>query len=210
MVERTGAMLWMCCAQFFIAEQVARSAWNLPYSFAKNFISDLGNTICDQLVCSPWHAVMNGSFALQGLLIAGGAIVAWVRTRGFGRVPLALLMLCGLGTLVVGFVPENANGEWHQRGAAMHFLAGGLAMIAAGWAWPRRFGWASAVLGIIVLAATWLLGQRTSAVVNQLGVGSVERVAAYGIAGWMVFLGIYTFFCSTTFTVRSKFIRPND
>lgn len=64
-------MLWMACLQFFLAEQVVRFGWTLPYSFARNYVSDLAATACSAQVCSPWHALMNCSFVLQGLLITG-------------------------------------------------------------------------------------------------------------------------------------------
>ena len=71
-IPRMQAVLWCLCVQFFVAEQIARLGWTLPYSFARNYISDLGATVCTSLVCSPRHALMNASFVLQGLLIAGG------------------------------------------------------------------------------------------------------------------------------------------
>ena len=69
---RMGTILWTACLQFFLAEQVVRLGWTLPYSFARNYVSDLAATACSALVCSPWHTLMNCSFVLQGMLIMGG------------------------------------------------------------------------------------------------------------------------------------------
>jgi hypothetical membrane protein len=187
----SGRILWILCSQFFVCEQVARIGWNIPYSFRHNYISDLGATVCGPLVCSPWHALMNASFALQGLLIASGALVIWKHLRGAGRAGLGLLVASGVGVLVVGFVPENGDVQVHGAFAALHFLGGGLGILFLG-LWMRGVaGWASAAVGLVIIAATVLLGQRTAPLLLHLGTGLVERVAAYGIAGWMVAAGIY-------------------
>ena len=68
--SRIGPWLWLCCFQFFVAEQIARLGWPGHYSMARDFISDLGSAR------SPLHWVMNGSFMLQGLLIFFGAVLA--------------------------------------------------------------------------------------------------------------------------------------
>ena len=57
--SRTGPWLWLCCFQFFVAEQIARLGWPTHYSMARDYISDLGSAR------SPLHWVMNGSFMLQ-------------------------------------------------------------------------------------------------------------------------------------------------
>ncbi len=188
---RTGAILWMACVQFFVMEQVVRWRWTLPYSFSMNYVSDLGAVGCLAQVCSPWHVWMNGSFVLQGLLIAGGAILTWKRWNVPGRIGMGLLMICGVGVVIVGLVPEDANGGLHLVGAALHFAGGGLGIMAAGLSLRRGFGWISAGIGAAVMAATVALGERGGVWVKQMGAGSVERVAAYGIAGWMVLAGVW-------------------
>jgi hypothetical membrane protein len=190
-MEGVGAIFWMCCLQFFLAEQVVRSGWTLPYSFARNYVSDLGATGCSALVCSPRHALMNGSFVLQGLLIMGGALLTRQRWSKLGRVGMWLLLVCGVGVVVVGFEPEDVNGELHRLGAALHFLAGGLSMLAVGLSLRRAFGWISLATAVAVLTATLAVGLGGGAWAQELGVGTVERVAAYGIAGWMAALGAY-------------------
>jgi hypothetical membrane protein len=174
----------MLCLQFFLAEQVVRRGWTIPYSFARNYVSDLGAIGCSALVCSPWHAVMNCSFVLQGLLIAGGAVL------NCRRWSLALLVICGLGVVVVGFVPEDADSGLHRLGAALHFLGGGLGIAAAGLNWRRSgFRWISVATGLAVLGATVCLAAGGGGWTDELGAGTVERVAAYGIAGWMFAAG---------------------
>ena len=188
---RAGAALWMLCVQFFVAEQVARRGWTLPYSFRRNYISDLGATVCGTSVCSPWHAVMNGSFVLQGLLIAGGAMLVWPLFRGVGRVGLGFLVASGVGVLVVGFVPEDGNMQVHGAAAALHFLGGGVGMMLVGLGLRGAAGKLSLGAGLLVVAATVFVGQRESLLLLQPGTGLVERVAAYGIVLWMMAAGFY-------------------
>jgi hypothetical membrane protein len=183
----------MGCLQFFLAEQVVRSAWTLPYSFAGNYVSDLGATGCSALVCSPWHALMNGSFVLQGLLIMGGAILTFRRWNLLGQIGMGLLLLCGAGVAVVGFVPEDANHALHHLGAALHFLGGGMGMLVVGLSLRRRFGWISIAAGIAVTAATIALSQGGGIWERAIGVGALERIAAYGIAGWMAIFGAWLY-----------------
>src|SRR5262245_10296100 len=80
-----GAIIWILAVQFFIAQAVVQAAWTTPFSLTQNFISDLGNTTCapypldsNSYVCSPWHALMNASFILLGLIILVGGVL--VRT----------------------------------------------------------------------------------------------------------------------------------
>src|SRR6266496_1282580 len=115
---RRGAIVWMLAIQFFIAQIIAQSAWTTPFSLTTNFISDLGNTSCgpypvgsSKYVCSPWHAGMNLSFIVLGVIILLGAALIYQafppgRTRTIG---LGLLALAGLGPILVGLFPENVN-----------------------------------------------------------------------------------------------------
>ena len=190
-MPRIGTTLWIGCLQFFIAEQFVRLGWTLPYSFANNYVSDLAAISCSTLVCSPRHALMNCSFVLQGLLIASGVILTWRQGGALGRTGMCLLLLCGAGVIVVGFVPEDVNSGLHRIGAAMHLLAGGLGMMAVGSNLGRWFGWISVAAGFAVLTATATLGVGSERWTAMMGAGSIERVAVYGVAGWMVAAGIY-------------------
>ena len=188
---RMGAVLWIACVQFFLAEQVVRLRWTDPYSFSTNYVSDLGAMGCSAQVCSPWHTLMNGSFVLQGLLIAGGAMLTWKWWNVWGRIAMGLLMICGLGVIIVGFVPEDASSGLHRFGAALHFLGGGLGIMAAGLTLRRGFGWISVGTGAAIVAATVALSEGGGRWAEAMGVGGLERVAAYGIAGWMALAGAW-------------------
>ena len=137
---------------------------------------------------------MNASFVLQGILIAGGAALAWGQWRPVQRVGLALLEICGLGVIVVGFVPENANQPIHNMAAAAHFLGGGFGIIALGVTLNGWFRWVSVIAGVLVAAAVFELGSGGGTSGQRIGIGTLERIAAYGIAGWMVALGVWSSF----------------
>lgn len=196
-----ASIIWILAVQFFIAQVVVQSAWTTPFSLKQNFISDLGNTTCapyppgsDSYVCSPWHAGMNASFILLGLMIlSGGALGRSAFPRGWFRaVGLTLLWLAGAGIILVGVYPENENIELHRLGAAGHFVLGNLAMVILGIALMQsrdRHALAvySIVSGVVGLVATALF-------INDhflgLGIGGMERVAAYPLPLWLIVVGL--------------------
>src|SRR6476659_548997 len=103
---RGGAIVRMLAIQFFIAQIIVQSAWTTPFSLTANYISDLGNTTCGpypvgstMYVCSPWHAWMNASFILLGVIILVGAALIWrAFPSGQARtIGLVLLALAGPG-----------------------------------------------------------------------------------------------------------------
>lgn len=78
----------------------------------------------------------------------------------------------------------------HRLGAALHFLGGGLGIIALGLSVRRAFGWVSIAIGIAVVAATFALSQGGT---GAQQIGATERVAAHGIAGWMFVIGVWLY-----------------
>jgi hypothetical membrane protein len=199
-----GALLWMLCLQYFVAEGVAILGWRGSYSLARNFISDLGALRCDVdmkelsiiagAVCSPLHAAMNASFLLQGLLIAGGAILARPMFPR-GRLWLAGLVLigaAGLGVFVVGLAPEDAAPRAHYAGAALNLISCNVGMAATGVAmlrWrraARAMGFVALGAGAAGLAGLALLAARLDL---GLGVGLIERLAAYPFPLWVAGMG---------------------
>jgi hypothetical membrane protein len=192
---RVGAALWVFCAQFFVAEQLASHAWPLPYSFIRNYISDLGAIHCGLEICSPWHQLMNVSFVLQGFLIGAGSLCMWTRFPGIGKLSLALLMICAGGVALVGLAPTDSNAQAHTIGATVHFVAAGLGIVAMGIAQlregtGRRPGYLSVLTGAAILMATASLGNLKFMPGQTLQMaGAIERVGAYGIVLWLIAMG---------------------
>src|SRR6266508_1958968 len=196
-----GAIVWMLAIQFFIAQLIVQSAWTTPFSLTTNYISDLGNTACgpypvasNMYVCSPWHAWMNASFILLGVIILVGAALIYCafpagRTRTAG---LVLLALAGPGEILVGLFPENVNITPHTIGAAAHFVSGNLGILVLGIAIAAtrrqiRLAVYSIILGSVGLLATALF---VSGNYLGTGIGGMERIAAYPLPLWLIVAGI--------------------
>jgi hypothetical membrane protein len=197
---RIGGMVWMLSVQFFVAQVVVQSAWTTPFSIARNYISDLGNTTCGlyprgagRYVCSPWHAGMNASFVLQGLSIAAGMVLVRAAfPAGIARrAGSVLLVSAGLGNVAVGLFPEDVNILGHELGAAVFLVLGNAGMIALGVALGRSrrhpaLASYSLLSGAVGEASTWLF---ISGHDLGLGVGGMERLAAYALPLWSIVIG---------------------
>lgn len=196
---KIAGVVWMSAVQFFVAQAVAQSRWTTPFSLATNFISDLGNTTCGlyagsgAFVCSPWHALMNVSFALQGIIIAVGTLLArpafaCKHVRNWVSLLLGITALCMVG---VGLFPENVNHGAHVISAGTQFITGNSTMLIFGISvrhstqW-RLFSCFSICFGALGLAATGLFSHGYGL---GLGVGGMERVAAYTLPLWLIVTG---------------------
>ncbi len=197
---RLGGWAWVLAIQFFLVQAVVQSAWDTPFSLRTNFISDLGNTACaayppgsDSYVCSPWHALMNVSFLVLGASKVFGSILAWpvFRPSRWAAAGLVLLAVSGVGAIMVGLFPENVNGTLHRTGAGLDLVSGNLAIVVIGMALlpAGRAGdlaLYSVVSGLVGLTA---LGLFVSERYLGLGIGGMERLAAYPISLWMIVAG---------------------
>jgi len=184
-----GAVLWMCCLQYFAGEAIAILGFRGPYSQSANFISDLGAVDCATSACSPLHALMNASLLLQGCLIAGGAILTrasfpkgWSWTAATG-----LIGASGLGVFVVGLAPEDIAPGWHYLAAAENFLfcnAGAALLGAALLRKPahRSMGAFGLLTGLVGLTGAACIGLHAD---FGLGPGGIERVTAYPFPIWI-------------------------
>lgn len=195
-----GAAAWVLALQFFVVQAIVQSAWTTPFSLAHNMISDLARETCGPLprapgidvACSPWHALMNASIILNGLLIPVGVVLtrrAWPAGR-FMTVALSMIALTAPGHVMVGMWPSDTGLRLHMLGAGTILALGNPGMVAVALAaWRERPGAAawSLVLGVIGLAGTigflWMIDP-------GIGLGGLERVAFYpltiwcGVQGW--------------------------
>jgi hypothetical membrane protein len=199
---RAGAVAWIAAGQFFVAQVVVASAWSRPFSLRSDYISDLGNTVCGPYpagsthdVCSPWHLAMNTSFVVLGITMILGAVltrrafpIGWVRALAG-----ALFIAAGVGVIVVGVYPENTDNARHVLGAGLNFVAGNIAMIVYGLALAQRPGERRGVRSLSLFAgALGLLGTLLFVSGNYLGIGlgGMERVAAYPMTVWQMVAGM--------------------
>lgn len=189
--------------QYLVAETVAASAYQTPaYSYASNFISDLGAPDCSTFqgreICSPLHTVMNAGFIAQGALFVVASFLLMRLVSGRARnVYLAIALIYGVGTFLVGYfhgsteATENGTVDYHYIGASMAILGGNVAAIVAGFQWrrlemPRWFGITSIVLGFIGVASAVVL----ATTFGILPPGIPERASVYTITAWQILTGI--------------------
>jgi hypothetical membrane protein len=132
-----GAVILVVNAvQWVTAEAITAAAWtNPPYSYATNYISDLGVPDCGTQfqgrgLCSPAHALMNTSFALEGILFAVAVVLlARLTTGRTRRVITALAIAHGVGMVMVGLFHGSADGA--DYGLALHVTGAGIGILCA-------------------------------------------------------------------------------
>ena len=184
---------------------IVATQWVPRYSRKRNYISDLGNTACgpfavphgtSMYVCSPWHAAMNVSFVVAGMLTAAGAVLlrhAW--PRRLATVMLVSWVLIGLGKALVGLVPENTEVGLHLLGA-LNVPVGSAVIMLFSFALRRTnlmVAAAGMVLGAVGLAGSILstVGQFAgSSAYAGLGAGGMERVSVYPGLVWALMIGV--------------------
>ncbi|MEV0449911.1 DUF998 domain-containing protein [Streptomyces sp. NPDC050600] len=199
---RIGYAAWIAgVVQFFALHVMTESAWARPYSWARNNISDLGNAHCalqaapePRYVCSPEHGLMNGSFVALGvLLVVGAALTGDALWRGGRTAAAARLLLAGagLGFVLVGLAPADVNENQHVLGALLIMATGNIGLILAGFALaehtPTYLRWGTGLLGATAVTA---FGLFLSHHYVGLGMGGMERVAAFPVLLWALTAGV--------------------
>ncbi|MGC6387162.1 DUF998 domain-containing protein [Ewingella sp. S1.OA.A_B6] len=189
--------------QYLLAEKITALSWEDPfYSYAANYISDLGVAQCGTMpdgrnLCSPFHSVMNSGFVIEGILFF---IACWLLRPIFngraGKLFLVFGLFHGLGGVIIAIFHSEPQGAMlgsvsaHQLGAVLAIIGGNLTVLAAGssqWQKPgwRGFSQLSIVLGCAGLLSVAILTQ------GVLPVGLIERCSVYAITFWQIFTGIY-------------------
>lgn len=201
-----GGWAQLSVVQYFVAESAVIEAWHGPEAYDRRtgFISDLGAINCGNYehrdICSPLHLLMNASFVVQGLGMLFGALLlssallciaarpgvriqqgAAYRKAWNSAVGVRILTgISGLGTVVVGFVPEDLRSPLHLVGALMFFIGGAFALLLLGLLWlPHTpMSWFILVCGTVSLGAL-VVGGLTRMDVPEPG--TLERLMAYPI-----------------------------
>lgn len=214
---RAAGALWLLAGTCYLTCETIAAAAFPGYSYAHNYISDLGvpydGAINGRALRSGLAGVMNlGGFILDGAFYGLAAIAAWTAGRGLagggladgqgraGMVFLGLGLIHAAGTILVGAVPngprEVAAGlaPLHLIGAAMAIIGGNAATLAAA-AFSRRFGAppgyrrACIALGLLGFASLAGLEARGLAGGAILPDGVLERGAVYAITAWEILTG---------------------
>ncbi|MDN3265012.1 DUF998 domain-containing protein [Streptomyces sp. CSDS2] len=202
MKVRIAGAAWLAgVAQFLAVHGIAQSAWDRPYSWARNNISDLGNARCafqpdptPRYVCSPEHGLMNGSFVVLGALLVVGVVLSgplW-RRGATARVARVLLAGAGAGFVLAGLAPADTSENQHVLGALLIMGTGNIGLLAAGAGLapeaPALLRRAGGLLGAVALGACGLF---LSGNYLGLGMGGMERVAAFPLLVWASAVGTY-------------------
>lgn len=204
-----AAALWISAgAAYLVLESVAAVRFRPRYSYAHDFISDLGVTTAGtshgRTVDFPLAHLMNTAFYVQGtsFFFAAILVVCAVRPSRAGLfVGFAGMNAIGnilVGTVHSGPVAEVDGTAWLHGVGAVWAITGGNLAILAGSALVRKAGatqWYRAVS--VGLAAVGLLsfavlaiGFKTAAG-GPLLAGLWERGSVYAIIAWQMLTGGY-------------------
>lgn len=193
---RLGPWLYLSSLQYFVVQVLVSLRWSPAYSISRDTISDLGNTACGRFngrhVCSPLHALMNGSFIVLGLsMILGSILIARsvARTRA-GSVGFTMMGVGGLGVIVAGIFPENTIPLFHGIGAALPFLVGNAGLLVIGLSLTLSSTVRAFTVGVGALSLMALVLYASTRYVG-LGEGGIERVVAYPQTIWLMAFGWY-------------------
>jgi hypothetical membrane protein len=201
--------LWLFAGIFYLAAEAITAAAFPGYSFAHNYISDLGvpyqSVVDGRTLDSPRALLMNlGGFILDGAFYAAAAITAISAMRAKhwpGIVFLALGIVHSAGTILVGIVHngfrEVTTGlqPIHVIGAAFAIIGGNAASIVAA-ILSRRFGAPSVYsmtslgLGIFGLFSLALLQLSREMAMTMIPFGILERGSVYPITLWEIITGV--------------------
>lgn len=190
-----GAILYISSIQYFIIQFIVARKFAPSYSLTQNTISDLGNTSCGwyrhMLVCSQWPHLMDISFIVLGVTMIIGSILLFyssVKTK-LSFIGFSFMALSGLGSIIVGFFPENTVATLHILGATLIFLIGNIAIILIGLSkrLSLSFRYYSLITGLLTLIALVFFISNTYL---GIGEGGMERIVVYPQTIWLIVFGI--------------------
>ncbi|MEW1698983.1 DUF998 domain-containing protein [Streptomyces sp. NPDC093249] len=195
-----AVVLIVDAVQWVVSEAVTAGAWKNPvYSYATNYISDLGVPDCGtqfqgRELCSPRHALMNTSFMVEGVLFAIGVVLLARLLDGRARrVVMALAVAHGVGMVAVGLFHGSPGGPSH--GLALHIGGAGVGILSANTVVilagalrslrpPTAYRVFSVVVGALGIAGVALVGMSESTA------GIFERAGVYSWLLWSVVTGV--------------------
>lgn len=178
-IKAAGLILFAGVIQFTLLTLISEALYP-GYSEANNYISDLG----------VWGKASAPLFNVS-IIISGIATVisAYLLKRALPRRLFPFfLALAGVGSLIVGFFPENTflvNGLpiVHTVGAFMAFVFGAASALSAYRITKAPFNYISVFLGLTSLVAFGLLF--TTGFLG-VGGGTMERLVAYPNLFWTI------------------------
>jgi hypothetical membrane protein len=175
-------------------EAAAAAGFRPAYSYARNYISDLGvdagELVRGRIVDSPRAGFMHSGFYLQGILFFLGALLIVGRPRmPRARIFLGLVGANAVGNIVIATVH---SGALHVAGAVLAIVGGTIAILAGpavvgaigGPRWYRGTSKCVAALGLMCLAM--LMINSVTAKAYLLPDATWERGSVYSIVSWQL------------------------
>jgi hypothetical membrane protein len=200
--------VWTAAGVFYLlAEIVAARRFAPPYSFAWNFISDLGVTDCGVVIagrqlCSPLHGLMNAAFITQGIAFLAGALLLLRQLSSKKQGFIYCCVAFAAGMTLVGLFPgsfdqlKNGTGIFHVLGGVLGIFGGNIALLLSPIAKDlhapsaiRAFSKIAPVLGLA--AAIILLIAQIKQTVFVFPPGIWERIGVDAIVLWQIVLGAW-------------------
>ncbi|WP_343571818.1 DUF998 domain-containing protein [Mycobacterium sp.] len=158
---------------YLTLEAVAAAAFRPHYSYADNFISDLGVPGSD----SPFAWLMNLGFCVNGSLFLVGA-VAVSKARPF----IALTAANAVGNVLIAIY--HSGSAMHALGAVLAIVGGNTAILAGSsilGGWHRKASIGLGGFGLLSFAV-FVIDLKSM----DLPLGVVERCSVYSITGWQL------------------------
>jgi hypothetical membrane protein len=197
-----GPVVFTVATLYFVVQIIVAWVFVPHYSLVSNSISDLGDTSCGGYgspgMCSPrWWLMNYAGFVLLGLIMVIGSALLYheftdrrPRERQAAMIGFALMASAGIGSILVGFFPENENRTMHILGAFLAIAIGNVAILVLGGVLtlPESMRRSMLVFSALALAALLCFASHKSFGIGQ---GTMERVAAYPVTIWLITFGLY-------------------
>ncbi len=197
-----GPAIFTAAALYFVVQIIVAWVFTPSYSLVSNSISDLGETSCGGYgsppICSPrWWLMDYAGFVLLGLIMVIGSALLYheftervPRERRAAMIGFGLMALAGLGSILVGFFPENENRTMHIVGAFLAIAIGNVAILVLGAVLTLPESMRRSMLTFSSLALAALLCFASHRYFG-IGRGIMERLAAYPVTIWLITFGLY-------------------
>jgi hypothetical membrane protein len=197
-----GPAIFTAATLFFLIQIIVAWVFTPSYSLVSNSISDLGESSCGGYgsppMCSPrWWLMDYAGFLLLGLVMVIGSALLYheftervPRERRAAMVGFGLTALGGLGSILVGFFPENENRTMHIVGAFLAIAIGNIAILVLGTVLTLPESMRRSMLMFSSLALAALLCFASHKYFG-IGPGTMERLAAYPVTIWLIAFGLY-------------------
>jgi hypothetical membrane protein len=197
-----GPAIFTAAALYFVVQIIAAWVFTPSYSLVSNSISDLGETSCGGYsspgICSPrWWLMNYAGFLVLGLIMVIGSALLYheftersPQERRAAMFGFALMALAGLGSILVGFFPENENRTMHILGAFLAIAIGNVAILVLGGVLtlPESMRRSMLMFNSLALVALLCFASHRS---FGIGRGTMERIAAYPVTIWLIAFGLY-------------------